>query len=149
MVKFDSQSSKSEKAVKVLQKWLRNKILIAFILNLVSNSFFPQAKLYIPDAKKNFGFIKRGELVILKFNLINKGNQPLVISDYKAECSCTKVILPKKPILPNEKNEIVVEFDTKTVYDRQDRNIQILSNDLNSPTRIRFKGVVINKEKKN
>ena len=44
-----------------------------------------------------------------------------------------------------EKAKIIVNFNTQTVYDRQDRLIQIFSNDKNSPATLRFKGVVINK----
>lgn len=95
------------------------------------------------DAKKNFGFVKQGKVVELKYELTNTGDQPLLISDYKVECSCTTVDLPKAPILPKQKATIVVHFDTKTVYDRQDRGVEIISNAGKATQKIRFKGVVL------
>lgn len=87
--------------------------------------------------------MKKGEVVRLSFEVINKGSEPLIFSDYKVECSCTQVILPKQPVLPNHKDSIIVQFDTKTVYDRQDRIVEINSNSKNGIQKIRFKGVVL------
>jgi hypothetical protein len=67
----------------------------------------------------------------------------LVLSDYKVECNCTSAILPKEPILPKQKAFVIVKFDTKNAFDRQDRVVQILSNASNNPQQIRFKGVVL------
>ncbi len=44
---------------------------------------------------------------------------------------------------PNQSDKIVVKFDTKSVYDRQDRIVEIISNAKNSNQKIRFKGVVL------
>ncbi len=101
-----------------------------------------QAGIKFTDPKKNFGFVKQGKMVEMKFELINTGNQPLIISDYKVECSCTSADLPKDPVLPKQKATVIVHFDTKTVYDRQDRTVEIISN-APTPQKIRFKGVVL------
>lgn len=87
--------------------------------------------------------MKKGELVKIEFDFVNAGNQPLIISDTKVECSCTTVDFPKQPIAPNQSSKITVSFDTKSVYDRQDRIVEIISNAKNSPQKIRFKGVVL------
>ncbi|MCD6065282.1 MAG: Lipoprotein [Bacteroidetes bacterium] len=117
------------------------RLLVCFFL--VSNALLSQPVLKFSDAKKNFGFVKQGKQVELKFELTNTGDQPLILSDYKVECSCTVVTLPKAPVLPKQKAEVIVQFDTKTVYDRQDRVVQIFSNASNNPQKIRFKGVVL------
>ena len=39
--------------------------------------------------------------------------------------------------------KVIVKFDTKSVYDRQDRIVEIISNAKNSNQKIRFKGVVL------
>ena len=87
--------------------------------------------------------MKKGEVVTLEFDFTNTGNQPAVIIDTKVECSCTTIEFPKQPIAPNQTAKIVVKFDTKSVYDRQDRIIEIISNAKNSNQKIRFKGVVL------
>ena len=102
-----------------------------------------QANLKVTDTKKNFGFVKKGEVVKITYTFTNSGNQPLVITDAKVECSCTTVDFPKQPIIPNQTGTITVSFDTKSVYDRQDRTVEIISNAKNSIQRVRFKGVVL------
>lgn len=104
-----------------------------------------QAKMEIKDTKKNFGFVKRGEVVKLEYDLTNIGNEPLIINDAEVSCSCTTVDFPKQPISPNQSVKIFVSFDTKTVYDRQDRLVLLKSNDPKSPSRIRYKGIVSRK----
>jgi hypothetical protein len=115
------------------------------VLFLVSTSAFGQAFLKIKDSKKSFGIVKKGEVVKLKFEFTNTGNEPLIIFEVKTECSCTKIEFPKTPILPKETSEFIVIFDTKSVYDRQDRIVEISSNSKNKIQKIRFKGVVLNK----
>ena len=101
-----------------------------------------QPQLKFDDAKKNFGFVKKGEQVKLLYTYTNSGNQPLIITNAKVECSCTKVIFPKEPLQVG-KATIEVLFDTSPTYDRQERTVEIISNDPNSPHKIRFKGVVL------
>ncbi|MBS1634648.1 MAG: DUF1573 domain-containing protein [Bacteroidetes bacterium] len=102
-----------------------------------------QSKLRFTDTKKNFGFVKRGELVKMDFSFKNEGTTPLIITECKVECSCTTIEFPKAPIAPGQTGIIQVSFDTKTVYDRQDRTVEIFSNAPGSPHKIRFKGVVL------
>ena len=99
----------------------------------------------IKDVKKNFGVVKRGELVKLEYDFTNIGNEPLIITDAEVSCSCTSVDYPKQPISPYQSGKIIVNFDTKTVYDRQDRVIIVRSNDPQSPSKIRYKGNVLRK----
>jgi hypothetical protein len=116
-----------------------------FCLCLLAIQFvsYAQATLKVTDAKKNFGFVKKGEVVKITYTITNTGNQPLLITDAKVECSCTTVDFPKQPITPNQTSTITVNFDTKSVYDRQDRTVEIISNAKNSIQKIRFKGVVL------
>jgi hypothetical protein len=113
------------------------------IVILISSFCFAQPQLKFDDAKKNFGFVKKGELVKLTYTYINTGNQPLIITDAKAECSCTKVTFAKEPLQTGKSASIEVLFDTSPTYDRQDRTVEVISNDPKSPHKIRFKGVVL------
>lgn len=106
-------------------------------------SVFAQPQLKFKDLKKNFGFVKKGEIVTIEFEFTNTGNQPAILTDVIAECSCTSVEFPKHPIAPNQTGKIIVKFDTKTVYDRQDRTVDVKSNAKNASQKIRFKGVVL------
>ena len=113
-------------------------------LFFISATIYSQPILKFKDTKKNFGFVKKGELVKVKFEFTNIGNEPLLILDSKTECSCTTIDFPKTPILPNASSFIIVIFDTKSAYDRQDRVVEIISNSKNKIQKIRFKGVVLN-----
>ncbi|HEX7414397.1 MAG TPA: DUF1573 domain-containing protein [Bacteroidia bacterium] len=119
------------------------RYLVAFVMLLVTCFCFAQAQLKFEDAKQNFGFVKKGAQVKLIYAFTNAGNEPLLITDAKAECSCTKVNFPKEPILAGKQGVIEVLFDTSPTYDRQDRTVAIISNDPKSPYKIRFKGVVL------
>ncbi|MGZ3884443.1 MAG: DUF1573 domain-containing protein [Bacteroidia bacterium] len=101
-----------------------------------------QAKLTIADSKKKFTDVKKGEVVVLEYDFVNTGDQPLIITSYEVQCSCTSAEFPKQPVLPGQGGKITVKFDTKTVYEWQDRIVEIISNAKNSPTKIRFKGYV-------
>lgn len=114
-------------------------------LFLISFLGYTQPILKFTNTKKNFGYVKKGEIVSLVFDFKNAGNEPLIINDAKAECSCTTVNFPKQPIAPNQIGKIEVVFDTKSTYDRQDRIVEITSNAKKSLQKIRFKGVVLTK----
>ncbi|HXB41145.1 MAG TPA: DUF1573 domain-containing protein [Bacteroidia bacterium] len=119
--------------------------LLLLILVFFSVASIAQSKMKFKDAKMNFGFVKKGEKVVLQYEFTNEGNQPLVIIDAKVECSCTTVKWPKEPIAPGQKGIMEVTFDTTPTYDRQDRVVEIISNSPDSPDKIRFKGVVLKK----
>ena len=119
------------------------RYLLATFILLAALSTPAQSKIKFSDVKKNFGFVKKGEKVVLQYEFTNTGNQPLIISEAKAECSCTSVNWPKEPIAPGQKGLIEVTFDTASTYDRQDRTVAVYSNARSSPDKIRFKGVVL------
>lgn len=121
----------------------REVFYLVLILCMAQLQSHAQAILKFKDTKKNFGFVKKGELVTLNYEFTNTGSTPLIITDAKAECSCTSINFPKQPIAPNATNTITVNFNTLTVYDRQDRTVEITSNAKNATQKIRFKGVVV------
>ncbi|HKC67901.1 MAG TPA: DUF1573 domain-containing protein, partial [Bacteroidia bacterium] len=85
-----------------------------FMLLLVGISYqlTAQSQLKFTDTKKNFGFIKKGEEVKLSYQFTNTGNEPLIIDEAKAQCSCTTVDWPRQPIAPNGTGTIEVIFDS-------------------------------------
>lgn len=116
--------------------------LIVFFF-AIYNSAYSQAKLEVTVAKKNFGFVKKGEIVKLEYDIKNTGNEPLIISGVEISCSCTTVDYPKQPIPPNKNEKVTITFNTQTVYDRQDRVVFLKSNDKKGSTKLRYKGVVL------
>ena len=99
----------------------------------------------IAEAKKNFGSVKRGEIIKNEYEITNTGNQPLLITGVEIACSCTTVDFPKQPVLPGQKTMVTVSFNTTTVWGRQDRVVLVNSNDPKGPYKLRYKGTVSKK----
>ena len=106
------------------------------------------ANIKFEDPKYNFSFVRQGEVVKFEYRFENTGDEPLVIADAQVECGCTVVEKPEQPVKKGEKAVIKVSFDTKSTIDRQDRAITVISNAKNSPSVLRFKGVVLKPKKK-
>ena len=65
--------------------------------------------------KVDYGTINRNESGDRVFTFVNTGTEPLVIKDAKGSCGCTTPEWPKQPILPGEKANIKVHYDTNRV----------------------------------
>lgn len=95
------------------------------------------------DAKYNFGFVRQGKVVKVEYFFENTGKAPLIISNIEVTCGCTIADFPHYPIKSGESGMILLTFNTKEKYDRQDRTVKVISNASNSPTILRFKGVIL------
>lgn len=116
---------------------------IALTLFICMGAFVnAQAIVKVDDAKQSFGTVKKGDMVELSYTLTNIGNEPLLIQKYEVQCSCTSVEFDTKPIVPGRSTIVKVKFDTKTVYERQDRIVYLISNNKNGDVKLRFKGFV-------
>ena len=78
------------------------------------------------------------------FVFTNIGDTPLMIQSIKSSCGCTVPKKPEAPIMPGEKGEIKVSYDTKRVGGFS-KSITITSNAKNAVKVIKIKGFV-NKE---
>ncbi len=116
--------------------------LLIIIATGIFSSLAAQPKLEVAESKKNFGSVKRGEVIKNLYEISNTGDQPLLITAAEVACSCTSVDYPKEPIVPGKKTTITVTFNTTTVYGRQDRIVTLSSNDPRGAVKLRFKGTV-------
>ena len=129
-------------------KRLKTHFLISIISFLLIGSPVFSQEIKFKETKQSFGFVHEGDTVKLSYELKNVGDKPLIISNYEVECGCTKMESVASPIEPGQTYILKVTFDTHQKYDRQDRIIKIISNATNSPTELRFKGVVLKPKKK-
>lgn len=116
-------------------------IFFCTLLNAQSKS--DSAYIKFEDSKYNFGFVKQGKIVKIEYYFKNTGKVPLIISNIEVTCGCTIAEFPHHPIKHGESGMILITFNTKGKYDRQDRTVEVISNASNSPTKLRFKGVVL------
>ncbi|TDQ29761.1 DUF1573 domain-containing protein [Tenacibaculum caenipelagi] len=61
----------------------------------------------------DYGKIALGSEGKRVFEFTNVGDAPLIIKDVKSTCGCTVPKKPEKPIMPGEKGQIEVSYDTK------------------------------------
>lgn len=76
----------------------------------------------------DFGIISEGERVEHTFRFENTGESDLVISSCKASCGCTIPDWPREPIVPGEKGEIKVVFNSAGKSGLVTKDITILAN---------------------
>jgi len=76
----------------------------------------------------DFGEIKEGDIVYHSFPFTNVGEGPLSIEDVESRCGCTIPDWPKKPIMPGQKAEILVSFDSKMRPEHQSKAIIVYTN---------------------
>lgn len=125
---------------------MKNHFLI--ILFLLACSVVNAQEIKFKPKKYNFGFVHEGDTVKIKYELKNAGSLPLIISNYEVECGCTLLEKPENPIQPGESYILNVTFDTHNKYDRQEREVKLISNAPDSPHSLIFKGVVLKPKKK-
>ncbi len=111
--------------------YLKTFVILMFLTGFAFHAK-AQAKIKFTETKKDLGKVKKGDVVSAEYEFKNEGDQPLIITNYEVECSCTTVDFPKQPIAPGQSGKLTVKFDTKSAYDRQDRKVVIVSNAKNS-----------------
>lgn len=120
------------------------KLILALIIILNTAPSKEGAVFFIEEKIIHFSDTHEGEMLTKTVGFKNIGQAPLVISGYNVACKCTTLKFPKEPILPGQKSELTLSFDTDQKYGYQSRKIEIISNARNK-TVLKFKVVVIPK----
>ncbi|WP_165733350.1 DUF1573 domain-containing protein [Polaribacter sp. 20A6] len=89
----------------------------------------------------NYGKIEKGSDKERVFVFSNVGDEPIVISRIQSSCGCTIPKKPEAPIMPGEKGEIKVSYDTNRIGGFS-KSITVFSNAKEGNKIIRIKGVV-------
>jgi hypothetical protein len=124
------------------------RLFFAIIIIALNSAlgFCQEAEFSIDKSVHKFPATKQGEMLSHEYMITNTGDEPLIISDYKVSCTCTKAILPKDSIPPGETYALQVTFDTKEKYYYQDRTIILVTNTKKKMHKIRFKVKVVPNE---
>lgn len=95
----------------------------------------------------DFGTIEKGSEPFRTLVVMNQGAQPLVISNCSGSCGCTVPTCPTTPVLPGEKAEIKIRYDTNRVGPIS-KTVTIKSNDPSNPVKtVAVKGLINNTAK--
>ena len=127
------------------------KLIAVVFICLVSFGALAQekiAKIKFHEPTIDYGTIVKGADGTRTFGFTNTGDAPLIISKVNSSCGCTVPKKPEKPIMPGERGEIQVKYDTKRVMPIR-KTITVLSNADTPTVALKIKGNVINPEAKN
>ncbi len=91
----------------------------------------------------DYGKIAKGANGEKTFIFTNTGDKPLIIKNIQSSCGCTVPKKPENPIMPGEKGEIKVSYDTNRLGGFS-KSITIFSNAKKERKVIRIKGIVTN-----
>lgn len=105
-----------------------------------------QAKFEFKNSLHKFPKAKEGDQLQHYYVFKNTGTAPLVITDYKVACVCTRVLFPLKPVMPGAIDSIRVNFDSEAKAGHHLRVILLRSNASNDPVEIRFKVFVAKRQ---
>ena len=91
--------------------------------------------------EQDFGTILWKQPVSAKFNVTNRGNQPLVITYVSTDCGCTEADWTQTPIAPGASGEVTATFDAN-MLGRFHKSIGIYSNAEETPCYLTLTGTV-------
>ncbi|WP_341902832.1 DUF1573 domain-containing protein [Fluviicola taffensis] len=117
-------------------------LTIAFIILNSAFCIGQKAEFSVDKGVFSFPKTKEGPVISHDYVITNTGDTPLIISDYKVSCPCTKATLPE-PIPPGKSAILHVTFETKGKYYEQDRSIILSTNTKKGTEKVRFKVFVI------
>ena len=89
----------------------------------------------------DYGKIVKGSEGKRTFTFTNIGDAPIIIEKVQSSCGCTIPKKPEAPIMPGEKGEIEVSYDTNRIGNFA-KTIYIFSNAKTKQKSIKIKGYV-------
>lgn len=116
------------------------KVLLALFLLSSTIGFAQEFK--FEEETIDYGKILVGSDGKRVFKFTNIGDKPLIIEKVPSTCGCTVPKKPEKPIMPGEKGEIEVSYNTK-IAGRFHKTITIFSNAKEKIKPIHVKGHVV------
>jgi hypothetical protein len=107
-------------------KQIKYSLMILFVLGDIILS---QPKLSLSKTEMDLGVIYKGLKKEGKIVLKNIGTDTLRIYSVRPFCGCTAVKNPKDMLLPNESDEMAIEFNSANYYGKVEKYINIRTND--------------------
>jgi hypothetical protein len=123
---------------------MKKYILLLFLIHLTTISLAQNNEAEFKFKKEiiNYGKVVQNSEGKRVFEFTNIGKSPLFIEKIITSCDCAIPKKPEKPIMPGEKAQITVSYDTSKLggFSKQ---ITIFSNAKNKRKLLRIKGFVI------
>lgn len=107
------------------------------------------AKITFTALEHNYGTLQKGGNGDCVFEYTNTGNEPLILSSVRASCGCTTPNWTKEPVMPGQKGQIKVHYNTNNVGGFT-KTITVQSNAVDNPRMVlKIKGNVQKPEGEN
>lgn len=90
----------------------------------------------------DFGTINKGDDPFRVLQFTNTGKKPLHITNCKGSCGCTVPQCPTTPIMPGEKGDLKVRYDTKRVGNIN-KTVTVKSNATNGTIYLKVRGKIL------
>ena len=120
-------------------------LTVLITLMFTALGFGQAAVFFAPNPIHKFPKTIEGPVLEHYFVYSNTGTEPLIITDAKVACPCTKVSFTDT-LAPGATDSIKVTFETKGKYYQQDRKIILFTNSKKGVEELRFKVFVKPKE---
>lgn len=78
-----------------------------------------------------------------EFLAVNIGDEPVVVTDARANCGCTRPVYDKKPVAPGDTLRVSVSYDPTGRPGRFSRQVKITTNATGGPSLLQIKGTVM------
>ncbi len=98
----------------------------------------PLTNLVLSENHFDFGKIKKGEQVKHVYEVTNTGDNPLIISQVKPACGCTAPDFTKEPIMPGQKGQVTLAFDSTSFDGLVNKQAEIFANTEKTPILLTF-----------
>lgn len=118
---------------------MRTALILCLIVINSAFVFGQNAEFSFSERIKKLDPVNEGTPVQFSYEFTNSGTEPLIISEYDVECTCTKVVFPQEPVLPGAKGTIKVDFDTTGKEGWQYRKIYLLANTKDQIEEVEFR----------
>lgn len=113
--------------------------LILWVLGITSA--LAQPEISFNEKVHDFGSIQWNVPVTATFEVVNKGNKPLVITKVTTSCGCTVAGWTKEPIYPGATGLVKSTFDAKAIG-RFHKTVGVYCNAADKPIYLTIKGTV-------
>ncbi len=119
-------------------------LLVFGLFSIISTFAQPQAN--FPTTTVNMGTLTWNYAGLATFDIVNTGNENLVIEDVHPDCGCTAVAWTHEPIRPGEAGTINVTYNAE-MLGRFSKGVEVWTNALELPVYLVVMGNVVKERK--
>ena len=101
-------------------------LFFSCLLLLCSLSVIGQESIRFDYNKQDLGGVKEGDVIEVVFSYENVSGKEIVITDVIPQCGCTVADFDSTVLLPHDKSDITLFFDSKNKQGLQRKTVSVL-----------------------